>query len=122
MKGSKWQYIRDKCIEMDYTESAKIAQEIEDALVEAYGISSTPTWRAKGAKTLNLWSLHDVILKRSFCRGCVETDKIDAYCFGCKYGRKKGVCGDQRSQFAKFMCTYEEEEQCHKENKQNKGK
>jgi len=122
MKGSKWQYIRDKCIEMGYTKSAKIAQEIEDALVNIYGDSSTPAWRIRSKEIVDLWPLIEIIKSRPFCKGCVETNEIDAYCFGCKYGKLEGECLDLGSQFHRFQSAYKEEEQCHRENKQNKSK
>jgi len=120
MKGSKWQYIRDKCIEMGYTESAKIAQEIDDALVNIYGDSSTPAWQWVTEEYVSSLSLYAIIVRRSYCRGCDEAEKKDLECYQCEYGKLKGDCVNQRSQFAKFMRTYTEEEQCR--NKQNKSK
>ena len=112
MKGCKWSWIRDKCIELGYTDSANLAQDIENILILAYGASDTEEWRKAEENYIeNLFdedydSLFEDI---SFCRGCVET--CGKPCVFCKYRGIEMEKFSGRSRYGLFTDAFDREQE-----------
>jgi hypothetical protein len=109
MKGSKWTWLRDKCLELGYIEAAELAQEIEDVLYKIYGTTKTEA----GERTKS-WEIEDafnrdpvtIISSDLFCPGCMTC----GWCEDCKFGKAVGICGTKGALFTVFRETFKMEE------------
>ena len=109
MKGSKWTWIQDKCLEKGYFESARLAQEIEIGLLKAYGRSDTKMWREmeEGAPEGSFQNFpEDLFAARLLCRGCVESHND---CSECTFRIFCGKCSAPDSTFTRFDAAFEKE-------------
>ena len=112
MKGSKWTWLRDKCIELGYNESAKLAQEIEEVLHRLYGVTDTKAWRnveAKDVEEAFKNSSFNVISNVDYCCACEETKRFCLYCDECKFGMEVGICDISDSLYVNFCDIFEGE-------------
>ena len=110
MNGSKWAWIRDKCIELDYIDSANLAQDIENTLILAYGASDTKEWREAEEDFIeNLFDVdHEKLFWNvEFCRGCVETGRKS--CHSCEYAKMEKRNFSGRSRYGQFIDAFDRE-------------
>lgn len=110
MKGSKWTWIQDKCLELGYFDSANHAQNIENTLILAYGASDTEEWRETEEDFIeNLFDVdcNNLFYNVEFCRGCVETG--GKTCKSCEYAKieKRNFSG--RSLYGRFIDAFDKE-------------
>ena len=112
MIGSKWIWLRDKSLELGKIDAAALAQEIEDALYECYGSTTTDAWqKASENEILNICQedIDNLIDDTLFCRGCEESGG-SWNCEICEFGKKAGKCGHPESLFMCFCEAFEREE------------
>jgi hypothetical protein len=89
---TKWEYIRDHCENSGLKEAAKIADEIDKLLLEVYlTIPQTTTMWDDAYATHLIWydDIEDIIVARSYCIGCQETDR-EKTCESCKFYKAGG--------------------------------
>ena len=113
MKGSKWTWLRDKCLELGYIKAAELAQEIEDRLYSLYGATTTEEWERVTESEIEVEfsnDPNDIICSSTFCRGCEETHRTKLFCHDCKFGKETGVCDKKNSLFLLFYNMFELEE------------
>lgn len=105
MKGSKWTWLRDKCIELGYNESANSAQEIEDVLHRLYGTTDTKAWVDAKEDVIEEHFEREprkIIENSRFCCACEETRGSSIGCCGYLFGKEVGACDADNSLYRKF--------------------
>ena len=106
----KWVWIAIQCIKRGYEEAAKLALEIDNAILTIYGNKHTQEW-IKDYENLDE-DKSDVILKTAvacgYCIACSESKT----CKMCKFAKTCGDCSDSESVYRMFLnvLEYEEEE------------
>lgn len=112
MKGSKWTWLRDKCIKLGYNESAKLAQEIEDVLYRLYGITNTKAWIDAKEKEIAenfIKDPNDIVTNPDFCCACVDVRELPLCCSKCIFGRETGICDVDGSLYLNFYKMFQME-------------
>lgn len=120
MKGSKWTWLRDKCIELGYYKSAKLAQEIENQLHQLYGVTDTKAWMEVGEDMIEADFYIDpsrIIANPAFCRACEESKRFNLRCSECAFAKQTRPCDVEGSLYLKFCLTFKKE---HSKNDLNK--
>jgi len=123
MKGSKWTWLRDKCLELGYTKAAELAEEIEAVLHTLYGETKTEAWERLAEDELEkTFDNHRgrVLSSSAYCRGCEETKKAGGDCSKCKFGEIMGICITLDSAYSHFRFIFAREEIARKEEDQGK--
>jgi len=96
---TKWQYIASRCKAEGFSESAKIAKEIDRVLRELYGRKHTLTW-ANDYKFLDSMSISSVAKDVNYCIAC---EVHEVRCDFCDFGKKVGKCRDELSLYRNFV-------------------
>ena len=113
MKGSKWTWLRDKCIKLGYNNSANLAQEIEDVLHRLYGVTDTKAWMKVEEDAIEEHFERDpfIIIENSqFCCACEETLRSRIGCRECLFGKEVGTCDADNSLYRGFHGTFQMEQ------------
>ena len=122
MEGSKWTWLRDKCLDLGYVKAAELAQEIEDQLYDIYGETSTVRWRSARESVIEgeFDANPDLLIGSSvFCQACVESKKVGLRCSECEFKKKTGMCSDGESLFLRFCDMFELEERRERRGEKN---
>ena len=113
MKGSKWTFLRDKCLALEYIKAAEVAQKIEDTLYNVYSATNTEAWKELTEDEVEdeFSSDPDTIIDSCrYCRGCEEKKKHNDTCSECKFGKYGGMCCNGDSLFTLFCTIFSMEE------------
>lgn len=110
----KWEWIKNRLKELEYSELSKKAGEIDKLLVEIYGNKHTPAW-GQSYESINreynrmtkygkLGIIMDVVCSPAFCIACCEEELEDSIipCSTCKFAKKAGNCRTPGSLYGVF--------------------
>jgi len=109
----KWEWIEKACRELELTEPASLASEIDRVLLRLYGDEHTKEWEHDFddiVKRFNeemefskIVAMKYILEVANYAIYCIACDRTDRYCKLCEFGKVAGECtNDVNSLYWRF--------------------
>jgi hypothetical protein len=100
----KWEWVRDQCVRRGLKDAAKLAGEIDAALLDCYDVKHTKDWKV----FCNSNNMDELATRDAFfyvvkaIKFCVACQASDMFCSKCSFAKNHGKCFNCDSLFDRF--------------------